>query len=129
MSERWSRKGGAAELLVGWRAAERDTAAAKTAADIAALALAAAHAAEEAAAETEAAAKASAEAVERASRAAGLARTAANSAAHAARLLTVGAEGDKARANHDVEIAEQAERSARERFHKGRDRDSSGEDS
>lgn len=53
----------AAELLAPWRGAQRDTAAANTAAEVATLALEAANAADEAAAETEVAAMAAADSV------------------------------------------------------------------
>jgi hypothetical protein len=106
-----------ADSLAYWRSAERDTIAARSAARVAELALAAATAAEEAAAEVEAAAASAAEAVSRARSAAVRARQAAAQAAEAAKLSLTGAHGDKARANHDVEVAEQAEGTARDRFH------------
>ena len=115
-------KAGTTESLAEWRAAERDTEAARKAAQVATLALAAARAAEEAATETEAAAVSAAEATERARSAAGLARHAAGQAAEAARILTVEAEGDKVRANHEVANAEAAESGARDRFHDAEDR-------
>jgi hypothetical protein len=107
----------AADLLGDWRAAERDTAAAKSAASVADLALQAASEAGEAALETEAAVKAALEAVERAKIAADRAKRAAAQAAEAALLLTTTAEGDKTRANHAVVDAESAEEVARDRFH------------
>ncbi len=122
-SESKPESGQAAELLGSWRAAERDTAAAKTAVKIASLALAAAHAAEEAAVETEAAsrsaaeaAKAAAEAVDRAMAAASSAKRAASAAAEAALLATAVAEGDKARATHQVDVAEKSEEVAHDQF-------------
>ena len=87
----------AGELLADWRAAERDTLAARDAAHIAALALAAAEAAEEAATEVEAAAEAAAEAVERARSAATRARRAAAEAAEAAKTALTSAQGDQVR--------------------------------
>ena len=121
--------GQAAELLGTWRVAERDTAAAKAAVSIAALALAAAHAAEEAAVETEAAAKAAAEAakaaseaVDRAMLAAGSAKKAAAAAAEAAKLATAVAEGDKARATQEVEVAEGSEEEAHAQFREAEER-------
>jgi hypothetical protein len=114
--------GAAAELLGNWRAAERDTFAARSAVEVAKLALIAAKAAEEAAIETEAAAKASAEAVERAMQAASRAKRAAQEAAEAARILNAGAQGDKARANHVLEAAESTEQGARDQFHHAQDR-------
>ena len=106
-----------AELLAGWRSAERDTVAARDAAHIAALALAAAEAAEEAATEVEAAADAAAEAVEKARSAAARARQAATEAAVAATTALTSAQGDNVRANLAVSEAEHAENQARERFH------------
>jgi hypothetical protein len=105
------------EFLAGWRAAERDIVAARAAAHIAQLALSAAEAAEEAATEVEAAALAATEAVERARSAAVKARAAAEQAAEASRISLTGAAGDKVRANHDVEVAEEAEAAARGRYH------------
>jgi hypothetical protein len=104
------------EPLAGWRSAERDMAAAHRAAKVAALALSAAQLAEEAATEVEAAATAAAEAVERARGAAMKARAAAEQAAEASRIGLSGAEGDKVRANHDVDVAEEAEGVARDRY-------------
>lgn len=107
----------AADLLGDWRAAERDTAAAKVAQTVAELALAAAAAAEEAAKETEVAALAALDASKSAQSAADRAKRAATQAAEAASILTAGAIGDKARANHALDDAESAEGRARERFH------------
>ena len=67
----------AAELLGDWRAAERDTAAARTAVSVASLAVAAASAAEAAAAEAESAASAAMDAATRAKSAAEHAKRAA----------------------------------------------------
>ena len=94
----------ASELLGDWRAAERDTAAARSAASVAALALEAAAAAEEAAEETEVAIRTALEAVERAKAAADHAKEAASHAAEAAQLLSATAEVDKVRANHAVRM-------------------------
>ena len=107
----------AAERLGDWRAAERDAAAAKTAASIAALALKTASAAAEAALETETAVAAAVEAAERAKAAAERARSAASQTAEAARLLAATATGDKAAANHVVEVTTDEEAAARDRFH------------
>jgi hypothetical protein len=114
--------GQAAELLSKWRAAGRDTVAAQSAAEVAGLALAAARAAEEAAVETEGAAQSAAEAVERALNAAAKAKKAAAAAARAAHILIAGAEGDKVRANHDVDVAQTAEDEAGKEFKQARDR-------
>ena len=107
----------AAELLADWRAAGRDTAAAKAASEVAKLALAAAKAADEAASETEAAATAAAAAVEQALRAAASAKRAAEHAANAAHILIASAEGDQVRASHDLEEAKKAEEKTRREFH------------
>jgi hypothetical protein len=107
----------AAELLANWRAAGRDTAAAKTASEVASLALEAAKAADEAAAETEAAASAAASAVDQALKAAASAKRAAEHAAKAAHILLASAEGDKVRANHDLDAAQEAEAQTRKEFH------------
>ena len=123
MAEDKAKHKSAADLLADWRAAERDTVAAGSSAKVATLALQAATAAEEAAAEVEAAASAAAEAVERARSAALKARKAAGQAAEAAHLAIATAEGDKVRANHDLETAEEAETAARDRFHEAQDKD------
>jgi hypothetical protein len=107
----------ASELLGDWRAAERDTVAAKVAQTVAELALKAASAAEEAAKETEKAALAALDAARSAQAAAAQAKKAAMQASEASTLLTVGAEGDKARANQSLVQAEEAEAAARDRFH------------
>jgi hypothetical protein len=114
--------GQAADLIGKWRAAERDTVAAKDAAQVAGLALAAAMAAEEAAVETEQAALSAADAVERALDAAAKAKKAAAAAAEAAHLAMAGAEDDKVRANHDVDVAQDAEGKAHDDFKRARDR-------
>jgi len=106
----------AAELLGDWRAAERDTAASKTAATIAALRLKTAQAAEAAAAATEAAAAAAQEAAERATSASERAKEAASHTAEAARLLSAIAIGDTVDATHAVNEAEAAESTARDRY-------------
>lgn len=107
----------AAELLDDWRAAERDTAAAKAAASIAARALESARAAEQAAVETEVAANAAQEAAEHAKEAANRAKQAATHAAEAARLLSKTAEANKVEANHVVDDAAGAETAAHDRYH------------
>ncbi|HUG30241.1 MAG TPA: hypothetical protein VMQ65_07015 [Candidatus Limnocylindria bacterium] len=86
------------------------------------MALAAATAAEEAANEVDAAAKATLEAVEKARNAANKAKALATQAADAATLLIGEAGIDKAKANHDVDIAEDAESDARDAFHKAEDK-------
>lgn len=106
-----------ADLLADWRAAGRDTVAAKAAANVAALALEAATAAEEAANEVEAAARGALDAVEKARSAAASARDAAMHAAAAAALILEGAKGDTDRATRGVNLAEQAESDARDAFH------------
>ena len=111
----------AAKLLGDWRAAERDTVAAKTAASISALALKTARAAEEAAVETEAAANAAQEVAERAKAAASRAKDAATHAAEFARLLSESAQADKVEANHAVNEAADAETVARDRYHDAAD--------
>ena len=110
-------KQNAASLLGTWRAAERDTAAAKAAQTVAEMALASAHAAEQAAKETEVAAFAALDAAKSAQAAAARAKSAATQAAEAAAILSAGAEGDKARANQALNTAETAEGDAREKFH------------
>jgi chromosome segregation protein len=107
----------AAELLGDWRAAERDTVAARTAAQVAALAVAAADAAEQAAAETEVAAQAAMDAAVRAKGAAEHAKEAAARAAQAAQLADTNVETELARAARAVTSAELAEEQARDRFH------------
>jgi hypothetical protein len=89
----------AAELLGDWRAAERDTVAAKTAASVATLAVAAALAADEAVLEAESAARAAMDAATRAKSAAEHAKNAASHASEAAQIASTTAEGDKARAD------------------------------
>lgn len=117
MKERPKKPDTTADLLAGWRSAERDSVAARDAAHIATLALVAAEAAEEAATEVEAAADAAAEAVEKARAATARASRAASEAAEAAKTALSSAQGDKVRANHVVVEAEQAEGEARDRFH------------
>lgn len=107
----------AAELLAGWRAASRDTAAAEAAAKVASLALQAAKAADDAATETETAATAASTAVEQALRAAASAKRAAAAAAKAAHILSASAEGDQVRADLDVEMAKGVEENAAREFH------------
>ena len=107
----------AADLLGDWRAAERDAVSAKKARSVADRALAAAQAASEAAAESAAAAKAAVEASRRASLAAQAARKVAAELSASAAADAKTAEGDKATANHHVTHTEEAETSARDRFH------------
>lgn len=108
--------GQAADLLSKWRAAERDTIAAKEAAQVASLAHRAATAAETSAVETEEAAVSAAEVVDLARVGAMKARKAASAAAAAAHMAIASAEGDKVRAALDVEVAQAAEDKAREAF-------------
>jgi hypothetical protein len=105
----------AAELLGDWRAAERDTVAARTAASVASLAAAAALAAEEAALEADSAARDAMDAVTRAKDAAGHAKRAAAQAAEAGQIAAATSEGDKARGDQAVGTAERE--AARDRFH------------
>ena len=107
----------AAKLLGDWRAAGRDTIAARDAASVAAAAIATARAAEDAAVAAEEAAHGAMDAVNRAKEAAALARKAADQASQAAVMLTASSEGDQARANQAVTVAEKAEAEAATRFH------------
>jgi hypothetical protein len=107
----------AADLRGDWRAAQRDTVAAKTAASVAAQAVAAAAGAEEAAQETEEAAGVATEAATRAKLAAERAKKTAGQAVESALLMAITAEGDQARADQATSLAEAAETKARERFH------------
>jgi len=109
--------GSAGELLADWRTTERDTVAARSAASVAALAVAAATSAEEAAHAMEVAAEAVLDAAEHAKEAATHAKTAASQAADAARLASAAAVADKRHANDEVERAEKAEATARDRIH------------
>ena len=111
------RKESAADLLGDWRAAERDTVAAKAARRVASLAHTAAAAAEEAANETNEAARLAQEAANRAQAAAERARHAAQAAMEAAQLAAVTGEGDEVRAGQALADAEAAETAARERYH------------
>ena len=122
MSKRRPDPDSAAELLATWREAGRDVTAAEAAARVASQALESAHAAEAAADETEVAANAAAEAVQRALAAAQSARRAASYAAEAAKLILATTEGEKARANQDVEEAGEKEAEAGRRFHDAQDR-------
>lgn len=107
----------AAELLGDWRAAERDSVAARAAASVAALAVASSAAAEAAAVETEQAASAATEAATGAKLAAEQATRLAGRAAETALLMAVTADGDKARADLAISEADTAETEARDRFH------------
>ena len=110
-----------AELLAEWRAAGRDTVAARAASRVAKLALEAAIAAEHAATEVQAAAQTALESVDRARAAALKAREAARETAEAAATVLAAAEGDKVRADRDVELTELAESVARDAFHVAED--------
>ena len=114
--------GTAAELLADWRAAGRDTAAAKAAAEVADLAVVTARTANEAASEAEVAANVTAEAAQRALEASASAKRAAASVSDAAQQFLSIAEGDKVRADHAVEQAEAAEKDAGDRFHEAQQR-------
>lgn len=107
----------AAELLADWRAAGRDTVAARAAAKVAARALEAASAAEAAAMAVDVAARAALDAVAKARALAATARLAATDAAQLAASILEEATGDKVRANHDVEVADEAEKDAADAFH------------
>lgn len=107
----------AAELLSQWRSAERDTIAAKAAAEVATLAVSAAESAEEAASQAEAAAQVAMDAAVRARAAAEQAKSAASHVSEGSQTTTTTAEGQQARAEQDVDEAEQAEIAARDRFH------------
>lgn len=109
--------GAAPDLRGDWRAAQRDTVAAKAAASVAALAVVAAAGAEEAAQETEEAAGAATDAATRAKLAAERAKKTAGQAVESALLMAVTADGDQARADQATSVAEAAEIKARERFH------------
>jgi hypothetical protein len=106
-----------ATLLADWRAAERDTAAAKSAASVAALAESAAAAAAEASSEATTAANAANQAARRASDAANVARKAAQSLSDDSVMASAKAGGDRVRAKEAVTEAEGAERVARVRYH------------
>jgi len=112
-----SGSGRAAALLGDWRAAERDRAAAVSAAEVALRALAAAQAAEEAASQSDESARAAESAVRLAMQAAENARKAALAAKDLATILSGTAEGDKLRANHAVEVADEALQQAADVFH------------
>lgn len=114
--------GTAAELIADWRAAGRDTAAAKAAAEVADLALVTARTANQAASEAEVAAHMTAEAAQRALEASTSAKRAAVGASEAAQHFLSIAEGDKVRADYVVEEAEAAEEEAGDRFHKAQQR-------
>jgi hypothetical protein len=111
------REPGAAELLGDWRAAERDTVAAKAAQSIAEKALRAARAAQAAAAASEKAAMAALKAASRAQEAADLARAAAGELSEGSTTDADTTETAKARANHVLADAEVAETKARDRYH------------
>lgn len=117
MSQERNEKKTAAELLGEWRAAGRDVVAARSAARVAELVLVAAAEAESAALAVEQAANAALDAVGKARAAAARATSAAPEAALAANSHLSEAQGDKARANQDVVVTEDAEREAEEAFH------------
>jgi hypothetical protein len=106
-----------AESLAAWRAAERDTAHAKTAASVAALGLASANSAEHAALTTERSALAAADAATKTKAAADQAKHAASQAAQAAQILSASAAADHVQAGQAIVDAERAEAAARDRFH------------
>jgi hypothetical protein len=106
----------AQELLADWRAAERVGDAARTAAEIAGLAVDTADAAKAAAAESETAVTAAAKAVERAKKASDLAKTAASHATKAAKLIHAEAMKDEERTAAGVEDADVERRRAADAF-------------
>ena len=114
--------GQAAELLSQWRSAERDTAAAREAESIAAMAVEAAELAETAAAKAEKAAEVAMQAAIQAKDAAALARQAASEAAQGALSAGKQAVGEEERASQDVTSAEDAEGKARDRFQEAQGR-------
>jgi hypothetical protein len=114
--------GQAADLLSQWRSAERDTAAARAAESIAAMAVEAAEIAETAAAKAEKAAEVAMQPAIQAKDAAALARQAASDAAQGALNAGVQAAGEEERASRDVSTAEDAEGRARDRFQEAQSR-------
>ncbi|HEX3265969.1 MAG TPA: hypothetical protein VHR16_09910 [Candidatus Limnocylindrales bacterium] len=102
-------KGSAAELLSGWRAAERDRVAAAETASVASLAASAAAEAQNAAAETAAAARLSLEAAQRAD-------LAARRTADAAKLFAETALGDASAAEAALVESQAAEDAAKAQF-------------
>jgi hypothetical protein len=107
-------KRSAANLLGDWRAAERDSVAARDSAEVATLAATAADTAARAAEETAEAARLALEAATRAERAA-------RETADAARILSRTATADKAGADEAVARAEAAEAHARDAFRTAQD--------
>jgi hypothetical protein len=107
----------ASDLRGDWRAAQRDTVAAKAASSVAALALSAAAGAEDAAQETNLAAGAATDAATRAKLAAEHAKKTAGQAVESALLTAIAAEGDQARADQATSLAEAAETKARKHFY------------
>lgn len=106
----------AGELLANWRGAERDSAAAETAASLAKLVLDNAMAVEEAATATKQAADAASEASQRAIELSKQARKLAMLAAETAQMQLSEAEGSRARSNHATTAAHEIEAETRQEF-------------
>jgi hypothetical protein len=106
--------GSAAKLLSDWRAAERDSVAARASADVAGLASDAAERAARSALETAEAAKLALEAATRAERAA-------RETAEAARLLATTSAEDRDAAGVEVTRTAAVEAAARDAFHEAQD--------
>ena len=107
-------QGSAARLLGDWRAAERDTVAARESAEVATLAATAAQTAERAATETAESARLALEAATRAERAA-------RETADAARIVASSTAADKVAADEGVTLAVADEADARDRFHEAQE--------
>ena len=107
-------QGSAARLLSDWRAAERDSVAARASADVANLASDAAERAARAAQETAEAAKLALEAATRAERAA-------RETAEAARVLAAASAEEKVVAGDEVTRMAAAEDAARDAFHEAQE--------
>ena len=116
VADRPERHASASDLLATWRAAERDTVAAHTAASVATLALRAAQAAEAAATAVAEAVSSAAESLEGARSEAQRAKTAAREAAEAAEVAFASAEGDDVRAGVELQEAEATESAARDAY-------------
>ena len=107
-------KGSAARLLSDWRAAERDSVAARASAEVASLAAAAAQTAEQAALETAEAARLALDAATRAEQAA-------RATADAARIVSSTTAAEKVASDEAVTQADAAEAEARDAFHTAQD--------
>jgi hypothetical protein len=104
------------ELLAGWRGAQRDSIAARNAAEVARRAMKAAVEADEAATEAQEAAHLAVMAADKATEAARKAKRAAIQVLEDGRLLLASAQGDVARAEIEVRDADAAEKRAHRRF-------------